>query len=394
LEKLEMKKTLVAVAALAFVGAASAQSTVTLYGKIDWEVVSKRATSAAGVKSNAGLQVNSAGLSGSRWGMKGSEDLGGGMSAIFDLQGGFNVDSGQTAQSGGLNVTSVNACAVSGTASAANGAFSAAAPRIFGRQAYAGLKGGFGQVTAGRQYAPYDNAFGSVDAQGYTSNSAMGSVWAAGGHADAGGPGRVDNQLTYFTPAMGGFNAQVSWAPGEDAVPGTASAGKYFGIGLGYANGPLNIQFATESMKSRSVANAAASALGTPGAVSAGVGTGGVGTSNAWMIGGSYDLGVARPYIAYERASNAVSTKDKGWSLGVAAPVGPVTISAGYARETSTLSGAAASSLARGYGAQAVYSLSKRTNVYGEMMSLRTTAAGATASAKSTQFGVGMRHDF
>jgi predicted porin len=392
LEKLEMKKTLVALAALATVGAAFAQSSVTLYGKIDWEVVSKRATTAAGVNSNAGLQVNSGGLSGSRWGMKGTEDLGGGMTAIFDLQSGIDGTTGQSGQCGGINVTSVNACIAAGAATAATGATGVSAPRLFGRQAFAGVKGGFGQLTVGRQYAPYDNAFGQVDGQGYTANSAMGSVWAAGGHADAGGPGRVDNQITYFIPATAGFNAQLSWAPGEDAAPGI-SAGRYFGIGLGYGNGPLNIQFATESMKSRSVANAVAAALGTPGAVT-GVGTGGVGTTDAWIIGASYDLKVAKPYFAYGHASNAINTKDKSWSLGATAPLGPVTVSAGYARETSTLTGAVASASSRGFGGQAVYNLSKRTNVYGEFMALRTTAAGATASGKSSQYGVGMRHDF
>ncbi|MEO6624335.1 MAG: porin, partial [Burkholderiaceae bacterium] len=75
MEKLEMKKTLVAVAALAFVGAASAQSSVTLYGKIDWEVVSKQTrTVTTGARTNTGIRVDSAGLSGSRWGMKGVED--------------------------------------------------------------------------------------------------------------------------------------------------------------------------------------------------------------------------------------------------------------------------------------------------------------------------------
>jgi predicted porin len=392
LENLEMKKTLVALAALATVGAAFAQSTVTLYGKIDWEVVSKRTTTAAGVTTNPGLQVNSAGLSGSRWGLKGSEDLGGGLAAIFDLQGGFAVDSGQLAQCGGLNPVTANACGVGGAAGS-SGVASVQSPRIFGRQAFAGLKGGFGQLTVGRQYAPYDNAFGSVDAQGYTSNSAMGVVWAKNSHADAGGGGRVDNQVTYFTPAMGGFSAQLSWAPGEDAAPGV-SAGRYYGIGLGYANGPVNIQFATESMKSRSVANAAASALGTPGAVSAAVGTGGVGTVNAWLLGASYDLGMVRPYFAYGRSSNAVSTKDKSWALGLTAPVGPVTVSGGYARETSTVSGAAASARSTGFGGQVVYALSKRTNVYGEMLAGRDRAAGAAASAKYSQYGVGMRHDF
>ena len=367
-----MKKTLVAVAALAFVGAASAQSSVTLYGKIDWEIVSKtnRAVT-TGVKGNPGIKLDSAGLSGSRWGMKGSEDLGGGMSAIFDLQAGFTADDGLAGQSGLVSnwITPGAAPAVS---------------RIFGRQAYAGLKGGFGQITAGRQYAPYDNAFGATDAQGYTSNSAMGFAFAgatslnAGGsvgiHADANGPGRVDNHLTYMTPAMGGFNAQISWAPGENAVAATGvSAGKYFGIGLGYGNGPINIQFATESIRPTAAA----------------------GTTNAWLIGGSYDLGVVKPYMAYERAKNAAGSTDKGWALGFAAPVGPVTLQAGWAVERTRIAGAATSSKVSGLGAQVVYSLSKRTNVYAEWMNMTIESATAgTIDGKNRRLGVGMRHDF
>ena len=382
-----MKKTLVALAALATVGAAFAQSSVTLYGKIDWEVVSKSTRSAAGVTTNPGIQVNSAGLSGSRWGMKGSEDLGGGMSAIFDLQGGFAVDTGQLGQCGGQNVTSVNACTTAGVVNPATGVAGVSAPRIFGRQAYAGLKGGFGQVTVGRQYAPYDNAFGSVDAQGYSSNSAMGLVWngtgnvgIAGFHADAGpgGPGRVDNQVTYFTPAMGGFNAQLSYAPGENRAPGV-SASRYAGLGVGYANGPLNIQYAYEDMK-------------TTRPVAA-LNTGPVGTTDAHIIGASYDFGVVRPYAAYGRGS-APTGRDRSWSLGAFAPVGPATLQLGYARETARANGAGASSRTTGFGGQVVYPLSKRTNVYTEFAAIRGTAAGAAGSARYRQFGVGMRHDF
>lgn len=355
-----MKKTLVALAALATVGAAFAQSSVTLYGKIDWEVVSKRTTAViTGVRTNPGIKVDSAGLSGSRWGMKGSEDLGGGMSAIFDLQGGFNIDDATTAQGGAGGSWQGT---VQGLGSA----------RIFGRTAMAGLKGGFGQISAGRQYAPYDNAFGAVDAQGYTSNSAMGAVFAAGIHADGNGPGRIDNQLTYYTPAMGGFNAQLSWAPGENGVAGGASAGRYTGIGLGYGNGPLNIQFAQESFR---------------------VGPGGSST-DAWLIGASYDFGVAKPFIAYERAENPANTQDRGWSLGVSVPVGPATFALGWARETSNPV-VGATSTVKGIGAQVVYPLSKRTNVYAEFMnvSIDSGIAGAI-DGKNRRFGVGMRHDF
>jgi predicted porin len=375
LEKFEMKKTLVALAALATVGAAFAQSSVTLYGKIDWEIVSKSSHAAGVANLNPGLQVNSAGLSGSRWGMKGSEDLGGGLNAIFDLQGGFSVDSGQMGQCGGANVINLAACNNNASLTGIN------APRIFGRSAYAGSKGNFGQLTVGRQYAPYDNAFGNVDAQGYSSNSAMGNVWngnavpgqAAPAHADAGpgGPGRVDNQITYYTPAMGGFNAQVSYAPGENKTL-VSRASEYAGLGLGYGNGPLNIQYAYESLR----------------------GMTGVPTSTGYILGASYNFGPASLYGAYGQGNASGVSKDKKYAIGVTAPVGPVVLSLGYAKNRNTLAGAGNSSDTHGVGGQAVYSLSKRTNVYAEFMANTGTNAGAASSAKANQFGVGMRHDF
>ena len=121
-------------------------------------------------------------------------------------------------------------------------------------------------------------------------------------------------------------------------------------------------------------------------------------STNAWLLGASYDLGVAKPYLAYERATagaTGAKSQDKGWSLGVAAPLGPVTVSVGWARETSR-SAAAIESKVSGWGGQAVYGLSKRTNVYAEFMQLRVDAntAAAGINGKSSQFGVGMRHDF
>lgn len=398
-----MKKTLVALAALTTVGAAFAQSSVTLYGKIDWEIQSFSTRTAAGVTTNPGLRVQSAGLQGSRFGMKGSEDLGGGMSAIFDLQGGINVDTGQTAQCGSGNVVSVNACGGTfATPTAAAGVapgvtiVNSQGPRIFGRTAYAGLKGGFGQITAGRQYAPFDNAFGVSDAQGYTTNSAMGAVFNAGGHADAGGPGRIDNSVTYYTPAMGGFNAQLMWAPGENKSPGV-QASRYTGIGLGYANGPINIQFANENMKSNGFAGVGAitpAVAGVTPTLSTNSVNGGVaGTTNAWIIGGSYDFGVVKPFLAYERASNAINTRDRGWSLGAAVPIGTANFQIGYARERSNpVVGATTTS--RGFGGQLSYPLSKRTFVYTEALMVRASTAGVAGTARTRTFGVGMQHNF
>ena len=388
-----MKKTLVALAALATVGAAFAQSTVTLYGKIDW-TIQNRTQSTAGVKTalgNAGMEVQSAGLSGSRWGMKGSEDLGGGMKAIFDLQSGFAVDAGSSAQ-GGL---------------------------LFGRQAYAGLSGGFGTFTAGRQYSPIDTVWGTYDAQGYTTNSAMNYAWNGGGsayghpgapagrgiHAE---PGRINNSLLYTTPAMGGFQAQFMYAPGENksSINGQ-SAGSYSGFLVGYANGPLGVHLGYENIKT-TTGNVAAVPAGftssvatgalviTPTAAKAAV-PGGSTSVRDWTLGASYNLGVATLYGGYQRATMTGGSDDKGWMLGAAIPVGAMTLNLGYARETDNVTGLAVDGRNTAFGGQLVYPLSKRTNLYADFLSGKTRAAAAASGSPTTKnnlYGIGMRHDF
>ena len=404
-----MKKTLVALAALATVGAAFAQSTVTLYGKIDWTIQNAtQKTSGIGSTTggNVGMQVNSAGLSGSRWGMKGSEDLGGGMKAIFDLQSGFAIDTGASAQ-GGL---------------------------LFGRQAYAGLSGGFGTVTVGRQYSPIDTVWGTYDAQGYTSNSAMNYAWNGGfgGLTTAGAtttaaavngtptasrgihaePGRINNSILYATPALGGFQAQFMYAPGENKNPVAAtaqSASRYVGFLVGYANGPLGVHLGYEDIKSTTAAAAAvpagfsftsagALATGVPTATPAVPAKAAASTSvRDWTLAASYNLGVATLYGGYQRASATGGSDDKGWMFGAAVPIGAMTLNLGYARENDHVTGSAFDGRNTAFGGQLVYPLSKRTNVYTDFLSGRTRAASAAAGApttKNTIVGVGMRHDF
>ena len=368
-----MKKTLVAMAALAVVGAASAQSTVTLYGKIDW-TLQNATQSTAGVKTatgNVGPQVNSAGLSGSRWGMKGSEDLGGGMKAVFQLESGINVDKGSSAQ-GGL---------------------------LFGRQAYAGLAGGFGQITAGRQYSPIDTVWGTYDAQGYTTNSAMNYAWNKGTHAE---PGRIDDSLLYTTPSMGGFSGQIMWAPGENKNPVTnQSAGSYTGFLIGYANGPIGLHLGYENIKTTTGNNAAGALAGTTSATTgvftpAAATVAGSASVRDWTVGAAYDMGVAKLYGGYQAATRTGGADDKGWMLGVGVPMGAMSFNVGYARETHD-NNTAFDGKSSSFAGQVVYSLSKRTNLYADFLTGKTRAAAAAAGApttKNTLYGVGMRHDF
>lgn len=126
-----MKKTLIALAALAAVGA-HAQSSVTLYGVVDAflnKTENKVTTPTTSTKLSQN-KVDGSGLSSSRWGLRGSEDLGGGLAAIFTLEGGFTIDNGAfNNNQGSANTTT-----------------------LWGRQSWVGLKGNFGQVTLGRNY--------------------------------------------------------------------------------------------------------------------------------------------------------------------------------------------------------------------------------------------------
>ena len=100
-----MKKTLIAFAALsALAGIAQAQSSVTLYGVADAYLASVKTENKVGAVTTSLTQtkIDSGGHNGSRWGLRGSEDLGGGLKAIFQLESGFNIDTGASAQNGVL----------------------------------------------------------------------------------------------------------------------------------------------------------------------------------------------------------------------------------------------------------------------------------------------------
>lgn len=124
-----MKKSLLALAVLgAFAGAASAQTNVTIYGVVDAGITHENGAAGSVTKLATGVQ------SGNRLGFKGTEDLGGGLKANFQIENGFNLDTGTQRQGA-----------------------------LFGRQAYVGLSGNFGAINLGRQYNPVFNALDSID---------------------------------------------------------------------------------------------------------------------------------------------------------------------------------------------------------------------------------------
>ena len=374
LEIIEMKKTLVAIAALAVVGAASAQ--VTLYGKID-ATAKASTTGTSGATSTADLtkfSLDSAGLSGSRWGVKGSEDLGDGLKASFQLEQGFSVDTGTNSNDS----------------------------RAFHRQAYVTLGGGFGSLSLGRQYGTIDNVMGYLDIQGYATNSAMGSAFFGGAHSDGtDGSGRINNSLVYTTPTVSGFTGVVHYAPGEDKTA-TKAATAYSGFYAMYSAGPLFVMGGYEQRGSQSVTakDAVAATVNDDGVItslgSVAVAAKAAATISGGMIGATYDLGSVKLSGAIENGKTT-GKSDFGYMIGAAIPMGAAALQLGWASEAQSADGMV-DGTSDALGATLVYTLSKRTNVYGSFIRANATGAAATAAAQTktttTTYGVGVRHDF
>jgi predicted porin len=336
-----MKKSLLALAVLgAFAGAASAQTNVTIYGvadvgiqRIDTDTTSARWGLDSGIQS------------GSRLGFKGSEDLGGGLSAIFTLESGYNIDTGTSAQGG----------------------------RLFGRQAFVGLSGGFGSVKFGRQYTPIFIAHDTIDPFG---TGIVGDASGISATFNAYGV-RMDNTVNYSLTA-GPISGQVAYGFGE--VAGSTSAGRQIGASLGYANGPLTVVGAYHTANSPTVGSQA--------------------DASTAFIGGVFDFRVVKLHGAFadnrgDSATGATAIRNRDYMLGVSAPVGAGNVMASYARRDERLAGSAdADFWAVGY----THNLSKRTNLYTSYSIIKndpaSTLGSGVAGSDISWFNVGVRHKF
>lgn len=194
-----MKKSLIALAILAASGAAMAQSSVTLYGVADLWVGKVKGQDAA---------MGDGGLSTSRLGFKGSEDLGGGLTANFTFEQELQLTNGAT-----------NA-------------------NTFDRQANVGFSGGFGAVTLGRGWNPMDDVFGASNS-GFDSALSANAIWLNSYN------GAADAQLKYASPEFAGFTAAVS-----TQLKGNAAAGKLSAFNLAYAAGPVAVALGYEKDES------------------------------------------------------------------------------------------------------------------------------------------------
>ncbi|KAG0163346.1 hypothetical protein DFQ28_003046 [Apophysomyces sp. BC1034] len=188
---------------------AHAQSSVTLYGIVDAGFAYvHNVRDANGSNASNLAKFSSGNLSGSRWGLRGIEDLGGGLAALFQLENGFNIGTGTFSQGN----------------------------REFGRKAVVGLTSAtWGTVTLGRQYDPV------VDlVQGLTEDNYFGGVFAAPGDLDNYDNSlRVGNSVKYTSPLIS--DAQFEALYGFGGIAGATGSGRTYSFGASYANGPLSL---------------------------------------------------------------------------------------------------------------------------------------------------------
>lgn len=360
-----MKTTKLAFALLGTVagaacGVASAQGAVTVYGLLDTAIVRE-----AGGRNGAATKISSGVGAGSRLGFKGSEDLGGGLSALFLLESGFQGDTGEMGQ-GGL---------------------------LFGRQVYVGLQGRFGTVTVGRQYTPQYLSVVMADpfGSGYVGDTK--NMIATTGNSFS----RMDNTVKYVSPTLGGVIVELVAAPGE--VSGDSAAGRQLGGAIEYTAGPLRLRFGYHDRN-----NDTATLRNTDNARNA-------------VLGAVYDFRVVKLHGIYGRNKGlnssvwrnnnnpfgyaqapVASTDSRDALLGLTVPFGAHALLASWIRKDDrTPRNQDARQLALGYR----YTLSKRTELYAayaridnENGASYTVGSAIEAGTGDRAASVGIRHAF
>ncbi|MFA9216509.1 MAG: porin [Sphingomonadaceae bacterium] len=358
-----MKKSLLSIAILgALSNVAFAQSNVTIYGIVDAGIVSER----GGIAGTA-TKLTSGVASASRIGFKGTEDLGGGLSAIFVAETGFRADTG----------------ALDNNNSA-----------LFNRQSYVGLSSKeAGTLTLGRQYTPYYETLRDV-----ADPFAMGYAGTAKNlFPTAGDQTRTSNSVVYQTPVYEGFKGEVAYTLGEQA--GNATTGREYGAFINYTNGPLTARVAYNARNNDTAT----------------VTTNGMGHNTLLAV--NYDFAIAKAFFAYGKdkgMNSAVLANSTGFStaavpastdstdllLGATIPVTGTqgTVMASYIRkDDKNVANRDADQWAVGYS----YALSKRTSTYIAYAKIKnkngasyTVGNNSEAGTGDKAFNLGLKHSF
>lgn len=371
-----MQKKIIALAVAGLMsGAAFAQSNVSIYGRLDVGYLNSdtATTTALGAKAATDLTTtgfSTGALTTSRLGFKGSEDLGKGLKANFNLEYGL---------------------AATHKAGADVGA-DLAAP-FTTRLATVGLSGNWGSFDLGRQLAAIEAewAMGSAGAQ----NNAVGSLYGDTRLTDA----RVDEALTYTSPLMSGFQVKAQYGKGKTETKGMFGTDDHtrWGASATYGNGPLNVGFGYSNERQDN--DDAVAGLQTSFDLS------------QWVLSANYNFGIAKVFGIYTRgkSENGYANANlntvvadgeingrRGWELGVNVPVGPVVLIASYYRVKTDFDNLAPATDAKhdGYQLAALYPMSKRTMAYAAYGSTSTDHSNTARKSDTDQLAFGLRHDF
>lgn len=366
-----MKKKIVVSAILGVMsGAAFAQSSVTIYGTVDAGLTASRGVAGDDGQKHSRIGLDSGLLDDSRIGFRGNEDLGGGTSAIFNLEAGFNTNDGANTQGTG---------------------------QLFGRRAIVGLENdNLGKVELGKQDSVLDDTVRSFDAYGNANATAAGNIIR---YDD-----RISNSIAYTTPDYAGFTAKANYGFGEKA--GSASAGRFYGLSLNYNNDAFAASLAAAHSDYTNKTTTGTDVTNDSSVYDTANFFGDASKRNLYVLGASYDFGVVKPYalLSYGKtdvaATNYDSVKDKGAVLGVSVPFGASTVlaSAGY---VNVKPNGQSSGNAQQYTVGYTYDFSKRTSLYATYDYIKnsdglknTNISYSTVTGGNQVFGVGIQHQF
>ena len=367
-----MKKSLVTLAILAAAGVASAQSSVTLYGTVD--VAYQHGTGDVSSVTRLGNNAHSM----SHFGFRGTEDLGGGMSAGFVLESWIFPASGS-----GWGTAVVG----TGTDNQGRNAGPTPGSLSFNGRSTVSLASGMGELRLGRDFTPqfYNHGFDPFRLNGVGASQAWNS--AAGTNPAS---LQVSNSISYFLPGnLGGFSGQFQhYLGGNASGNANSSDGTGSGIRVGYANGPIDVAVATSRTQySQSILGAGPSSP--------------LGDVTSTNLGGSYNFGVAKAvaYMSRDYVASVTAVATKGMLIGAVVPMGVGQISTTYSNsKTDAVGTPKTNKFALGYE----YHLSKRTTAYTAFARV-TNSGGASAALNgattsinqsSSGYDIGLRHSF
>jgi general bacterial porin, GBP family len=381
-----MKKTLIVAAVSAsFATAASAQSSVTLYGIIDagfTYVNNVQNTGPGPDRQVSNFGMSSGNLQGSRWGLRGQEDLGGGMKAIFALENGFDITNGRAGQDG----------------------------RQFGRQAYVGLtSNGFGTVTLGRQYDSVVDYLGPLTANGSWGGTFFSHPYD---NDNTDNSFRINNSIKYQSANYGGFSfgGLYGFSNNSEAF----ATNRAYSAGMQYANGPLKVAAAYLQTQ-----GANGNAGGAITEANLGSGNGNIGAAGTISTKRQRTYGVGASYSAGALTFGGVWTQSRfddvlasdadanfnNYELNARYNLTPaLALGGAYTYTSANLHGFGQSEKVNYHqvGLQADYLLSKRTDIYAEGVYQKATDKGraniygvnSSASGNQVVVSTGIRHRF